>query len=160
MRRRISVFVVLDEDDHGHAVHGGEVDRLMEIPGAGRPVADVGQAHGRQALHPPGHDPAGDDRDHRAQVGDHRVDALLQVAEMHIAIAAAGRSGGAGQPLAEDIEDALATAQMHGDIADTRGKQVVRSRSCRRCSPDRLLPNPRIDPPVDLALMVKADMIG
>ena len=48
--RRVGVAIVFDNEDDGQGEHRGEIERLVDVAGAGGAVAEEGEADGGAAL--------------------------------------------------------------------------------------------------------------
>ena len=84
-------MVVRHHDDHRQFLDRRHVHALVERPRAGAAVADARRADDafERAAHPPRHERACHDADHRAQVADHGEKTLLRATAMDVAVAGA-----------------------------------------------------------------------
>ncbi len=124
--RRVGPAVVLDDQHQRHLEHRGEVQPLVEVARRGAAVADVGEGHQVLALHAAGERHAGHHRDHRAEHRDRRHQAARQVAEVGVAVLAAGRAVALGHVLHHDLARLDAPHEHRPQVADQRPHEVLR----------------------------------
>ena len=110
-------MVVLDHKQHGHFLHRGQVQRFVNLAGAGGAVAEDGQAENVLALPPrrPGgaHHQAG----HLAQVADHGEPPPGGVAVVGVPLAAVRGTVGVAHELAEDLVRRGAQQHVPDEVA-------------------------------------------
>ncbi len=111
------IVVVLDDKQHGHFQHRGQVQRLVKIAGAGAAVANDRQAENLFPVVP--RCPGGADHraEHLPQMADHGESPLASVAVVDVALAAPGRALGIGQILAQQLLRRGTEQQMAGQVA-------------------------------------------
>ena len=137
-RRRVRVLVVLEDEDHRQLLHAGPVHRLVEVTARGRAVAEPGDRAARLAAQLERHRHAGRDQHHVGEHRDHPDAALRAVAEVHVAVAAAGDAVLAAHVLGEDPPRLDAADDVRGEVAMQDAQPVL-----RRPSPT----SPRRTPP-------------
>jgi hypothetical protein len=130
--RGVGVAIVLDDDDQRAALHRGEVDALVEGPGRGGAVAHVHQSHPRIFPELERQRGAGHDLHQVPQVRDLTDEVpLLDVAEVDVELAAAGRRVPLGHVLAQDLERSGTLHQHRAQVPDERGQHVLRPERVR-----------------------------
>ena len=97
-RRRVRPLVVVDHEDDRQPAHAGEVHALVRVAARRCAFAAPGDRDPLLLADPEGEPHADGDREHRRQVADHRVQPEIDVAEVHVAVAAV-RSGPSARPM-------------------------------------------------------------
>jgi hypothetical protein len=123
---RVGVLVVLDDEDHGHGEHGGEIERLVDVAGAGRAVTEEREADGGPAEAALGIGAADDVREHDAEVRDHRQAPVGRVAVMDVAFAGLGRAAAVGEILAQVFAEVAAPDQVAAEATVGKTDDVDR----------------------------------
>ena len=125
-RGGVRVGVVLHDDHHRQALHGGEVEPFPERAGGRAAVADEGQGDQTLLLHPSGQGDAGHDRDHVPQHRDLPDEAVVRgVAEVNVQLAPAGRRVALGHVLPDDVDGLRAGHENRAEVADERLHDVA-----------------------------------
>ena len=153
--RRVGPAVVLGDEDEGHAEDGREVQPLVEVARRGAAVADEGQSHEILPLHPPCQRHARHHGDDGAEHGDRRHEAPLQVAEVGVAVLAAGGAVALGHVLHHDLPRLDAPHQHGAQVADERPHHVLRRQGVGAAHRGRLLAAAGIEAAHHLALAVE-----
>ena len=154
-RGRVRVLVVLQHEDHGELLDAGPVHRLVEVAARGRAVAEPRDRDALLAAQLEGHRQAGRDQHHVGQHRDHADAALRAVAEVDVAVAAAGDAGLAAHVLAEDPRGLDAADDVRGEVAVQDAQAVLGAHRPRRAGGDGLLAEPVVEAAGHLALAVQ-----
>src|SRR3954468_12259862 len=116
-RRRVRVLVVLEDEDDRQALDAGPVHRLVEVAARGRPVAEPRHRHALLVTQLERHPEPGRDQHHVGEHRDHPDAALRAVAEVDVAVAAAGDAALAAHVLGEDAGGLDAADDVGGEVA-------------------------------------------
>ncbi len=118
-------------------------------------VAPVAEAHGTDraldSAKAPREQRAGHDREHGAEMADHRQDALPRAAAVDIAIAPQHRPETRAHVGAGAIEERFTESETPGLVADERSEDVAFAQGHARGGAERFLPLAEEDPAGDLA---------
>ncbi len=117
VRSRVGELVVLEDEDRGQAVDPGEVHRLVPLAVGGRALAEEGHRDARLAAHL-----EGQRHPHRGQrhVGEHRDHPHAsepRIAEVHVAVLAAGHAAGAAHVVAQVAVRGHPANEMSPEVA-------------------------------------------
>ena len=154
-RRRVGVLVVLQHEDHGQLLDAGPVHRLVEVAARCGAVAEPGDGAARLAAELEGHRHP---RGHEHHVGEHRDHpdaAQAGVAEVDVAVAAAGDAGGAAHVLGEDPRGCDPADEMPAQVAVQDAQPVLGGHGPGGADRHRLLAVAVVERPGHLALPVQ-----
>ena len=154
-RRRVGVLVVVADEHHRQLLHGGEVHALVPVAAAGRAFAEIGKDHAVLALIAERQSGARRYRNGGRQGADDGNDVEVQIAHVHVGVAAAGDAAGAPHVLCQDAAGSDAADEKHGHVAVGREQNVVRLGRERGAHRDGFLPASHVDAADDLALAVE-----
>ena len=110
--RGVRVAVVFDDEENRQREERGEVQRFVDIAGAGAAVAEESKAHGGAAEAALGIGRADDVAEHGAEVADHRQRPRGGVAVVDVALAREGGAAGVGEILVEMIAEVTAPDEV------------------------------------------------
>ena len=155
-RRGVRVLVVLQHEHDREPLHAGPVHRFVEIAAGGGPVAEPGQRAARLSAQLEGHRHSRRDEHHVGEHRDHPDTAQVTVAEVDVAVPAAGDAGRAAHVLGEDPVRGDAADQMGGEVPVQDAQPVLGTHRERGPGGDRLLAETVIERAGDLALAIQA----
>ena len=151
----IGPLVVVADEDHGEAVHTGEVHRLVAVAPRRRSFAEPAERHALLSANPECERAADDDGEHRREMADDRHLAEIEVGEVDIPIASPGRPVDPPQVIREDAPGLRAAGDVDAEIPVQRRTHVLGRHRRRHPDRRRLVPPAGVERPGDLPLLVQ-----